>query len=235
VTPPAPFLCVIVPAYNAERYLRETVYSLINQPCKDLCVIIVNDGSKDRTLQIAQELSATDSRIHVIDQENGGAAKARNAGLDLCMEIRAQYFTFLDADDVWVDAFYDATLRQHLSSHNKDVYYFGHYTADYCLKRGRRFPVSPCDDSSGSLKKYGIHCCYIHRTELIQKYRLYFPPQRYRTQEDTTFTFLFCTLADCFEHIDKEIFLYRSNPNSASHSRFTPSELYFSHAIPAWE
>ena len=232
---PAPFLCVIIPAYNAEKHLRETVYSITNQPCKDLCVIIVNDGSEDRTLQIAQELCRNDPRIHVIDQENGGAAKARNAGLNLCLTIGSPYFTFLDGDDVWVDAFYDTELQHRLLSHNKDIYYFGHYTANCHLKRGRKFPVSPCDDSSGTLKKYGIHCCYIHKTELVQKYRLYFPPQRYRTQEDTTFTFLFCTLADCFEHIDKEIFLYRSNPNSITHSRFVPSELYFSHAIPAWK
>ncbi len=229
-----PFLSVVIPAYNAQKYLRETVSSLLCQPCKDLQVIIVNDGSKDNTLAIARELAASDSRIHVVDRENGGEGAARNSGLDLCEKLGTHYVTFLDSDDVWTDHFYDSKLHAHMQHTDKDLFYFGHYYANSDLSRGRRVSVLPTNDSEDSLQKYGIHCCYIYKFSLIAQHKLRFAT-KYRTQADTTFTFAFCSAVSTFEHINKEIFLYRSNASSVSHSKFDPVDRYFQHAIPAWQ
>ena len=233
-TTPRPFLTVIIPAYNAEKYLEETVLSLLNQPCKDLQVVIVNDGSKDGTLSLANRLKKQHMRVHVIDQKNSGSAAARNAGLDLCVSLQTEYIAFLDSDDVWTDSFYDADLRDQMRQSQKDIYYFGFYYANTDLTRGRKVTVVPCDDHNGMLAKYGIHCCYFYKYRIIQKHQLRFP-QGFRTQEDTTFTFTFCSAARTFAHIPKEIFLYRSNPNSVSHAKFDPADRYFNHAIPAWK
>lgn len=89
---------VIIPAYNAAETLRETVESALSQTYKDIEIIIVDDGSKDRTLQIAHELAANHPNIVVITQKNTGVAAARNTAI---AASRGYYIAPLDADDLW--------------------------------------------------------------------------------------------------------------------------------------
>src|SRR5262249_21298400 len=93
------FLSVVIPAWNAERYLAETVRSVIAQTKRDWNLVIVDDGSKDRTREIALELKAEDPRISVICQRNGGLSAARNTGFDAVCD-NSDSVLFLDADDV---------------------------------------------------------------------------------------------------------------------------------------
>ena len=90
----APLVSVIIPAFNAEKWLEEALLSVVAQTLPDWEAIIVNDGSTDHTLEIARGLA--DARIHVIDKPNGGVSSARNAGLEVA---KGTYITFLDADD----------------------------------------------------------------------------------------------------------------------------------------
>lgn len=89
-----PLISVIVPAYNAEPYLGEALRSVLSQTCADLELIVVNDGSTDKTGDVAR--SFTDPRVLVLDRRNGGVSSARNAGLDVA---RGSFIAFLDADD----------------------------------------------------------------------------------------------------------------------------------------
>ncbi len=93
-------LSVIIPVYNVEEYLVKCVESVLNQTYRYLEVILVNDGSKDGSGRICDELAAKDSRIKVIHQENGGLSKARNAGIEAAT---GEYITFVDSDD-WIEA-----------------------------------------------------------------------------------------------------------------------------------
>lgn len=88
---------IIVPTFNLELYIGNCLSSLINQTYTDLEIIVVDDGSKDRTTEIVKEFQAQDSRIHLFIQENGGAAKARNKGLD---NSNGEYIVFVDGDDM---------------------------------------------------------------------------------------------------------------------------------------
>lgn len=88
---------IIIPAYNAEEYLEKCIKSILSQPYPLLEVIVVNDGSTDRTQQIAQNISAQDSRIKLINTQNGGVSAARNIGLT---QASGEYIMFVDADDV---------------------------------------------------------------------------------------------------------------------------------------
>jgi len=92
-------LSVVIPAWNAERYLEETVRSVIGQTKRDWNLVIVDDGSKDRTREIALGLQAEDERISVIHQRNGGPSSARNTGFDAVCD-NSDSVLFLDADDV---------------------------------------------------------------------------------------------------------------------------------------
>ena len=90
-----PTVSVIIPAYNAEPFVRDTVLSALNQTYTDLEVIVVDDGSKDGTVA---RLSEFGDRIRVHQQTNSGVSKARNAGVQLA---RGEWVAFLDADDLW--------------------------------------------------------------------------------------------------------------------------------------
>ena len=91
-------LSVIIPVYNVEDYLPACIDSLLKQGELCLEIILINDGSTDRSGAIADQYAEKDSRIKVIHQENGGASVARNAGLELA---QGEYIAFLDSDD-WV-------------------------------------------------------------------------------------------------------------------------------------
>ena len=87
---------VIVPVYGVEKYIDKCLKSLVSQTLKDIEIIVVNDGSKDKTLDVLQALSLEDKRIKVIDQINSGVSQARNNGLK---NASGKYIGFVDADD----------------------------------------------------------------------------------------------------------------------------------------
>ncbi len=89
-------LSVIIPVYNAESSIKKCAESVLNQGIKDLEVLLVDDGSKDSSFEICKKLAEIDSRVKVFKKENGGAASARNLGLDMCI---GDYVCFLDSDD----------------------------------------------------------------------------------------------------------------------------------------
>lgn len=87
---------IIVPVYNAEKYLDRCMQSIYAQTLKEYEIILVNDGSKDNSLALCREYEKQDERVHVIDKENGGAGSARNAGIEVA---EGEYLAFPDADD----------------------------------------------------------------------------------------------------------------------------------------
>ncbi|WP_025907744.1 glycosyltransferase family 2 protein [Priestia flexa] len=90
---------VILPLYNVEKYIKKCLDSILKQTLKDIEVIIVNDGSPDNSRLIASKYAEIDSRVRIIDKENGGLSSARNQGLDAAA---GEYVVFIDSDD-WVE------------------------------------------------------------------------------------------------------------------------------------
>lgn len=104
-----PLISVIVPVYNAEKYLRKCVASIRAQTYQNLEILLVDDGSRDGSLELCDALALEDSRIVVIHKENGGAASARNAGLDA---MHGDYVGFVDADDWIAPEMYEVLLKR---------------------------------------------------------------------------------------------------------------------------
>src|SRR5262249_27206652 len=90
-----PLVSILIPAYNAERWIRDTIQSALDQTWKHKEIIIVDDGSKDDTLTIAQRFASKD--VSVVQQENRGAPAARNKAFSLC---QGDFVQWLDADDL---------------------------------------------------------------------------------------------------------------------------------------
>ena len=93
-----PKVSVIIPVYNAEKYLRQCLDSVVNQTLREIEIICVDDGSTDGSLAILQEYAANDARIKVLTQKNQYAGVARNNGM---AAAQGKYFAFLDADDYY--------------------------------------------------------------------------------------------------------------------------------------
>lgn len=95
-------ISIIVPVYNSERYLHRCVKSILTQSFTNFELILVNDGSSDRSGQLCEEYAKEDHRVRVIHKENGGAADARNVGIDWALNnSNSNWLAFIDSDD-WV-------------------------------------------------------------------------------------------------------------------------------------
>lgn len=92
-------LSIIIPCYNAEKLIQKCVESILVQKGFDFELILVNDGSTDKTLEVLENLAQTDERIKVINQENKGLSGARNTGIE---QAQGKYIMFVDADD-WLE------------------------------------------------------------------------------------------------------------------------------------
>ncbi len=97
-------ISVIVTIYNLERYLRRCIDSIVAQTYGDLEIILVDDGSVDTSPQICDEYARRDARIRVVHKQNGGAADARNAGLEIAA---GEYIGFVDGDDFIMPGMYE--------------------------------------------------------------------------------------------------------------------------------
>ena len=110
---PRPTVSIITPAYNAERYLAETVRAVLAQSFSDFELLIVDDGSTDRTLALARALAARDKRVRVVTTDrNVGQPAARNLAM---RQARGRFFALLDSDDAWAPHYLAeqlATFRQ---------------------------------------------------------------------------------------------------------------------------
>jgi glycosyltransferase involved in cell wall biosynthesis len=94
-----PLVSIIVPIYNTEKYLQQCLDSIVNQSYKELDVILINDGSKDQSLLIAQDYAMKDPRIKLIDKDNEGVAATRNVGLK---NAQGDFVLYVDSDD-WIE------------------------------------------------------------------------------------------------------------------------------------
>ncbi|MCM1285847.1 MAG: glycosyltransferase [Acetobacter sp.] len=114
-------LSVLIPAYNASKFIKDCLNSIVNQSYKNFEVIIVNDGSTDNTAEILSLYEKNDSRVKVISQKNGGVSSARNTALK---HATGEFVTFIDADDsVTKDSF--KTMVE-LMSDDVDMIVFSH-------------------------------------------------------------------------------------------------------------
>lgn len=112
-----PLISVVVPVYGVELYLDQCISSIVTQTYRNIEIILVDDGSKDRCPQISDEWAAKDARIHVIHKANGGLSSARNAGMKI---MHGEYVTFVDSDD-WLEPEFIEMLYKAISLYDHKV------------------------------------------------------------------------------------------------------------------
>lgn len=110
-------ISVVVPIYNMEKYLDICIQSIINQSYKDIEIILINDGSKDESLNICNKYSIKDKRIIVLNQKNSGVSASRKAGIKIAT---GDYLTFVDADD-YIDLNMYKDMIKIVEENNADI------------------------------------------------------------------------------------------------------------------
>lgn len=173
-------ISIMMPAFNAEKYIASAIQSIVNQSYPEWELIVVNDGSTDRTAQIVEKF--TDSRIHVIHQENQGEAVARNTAM---AAMNGQYIAFLDSDDQFQPEFLQKMITYlQENPHSTACYCDGFYmdiegSLSESLQSQRRGPfdgnlLEPFIRASDVI---GPPICTLLQRQLVQENQLRFDPR----------------------------------------------------------
>jgi glycosyltransferase involved in cell wall biosynthesis len=171
----AKLISIIIPAYNAEKYIARCLESVSAQTYDNIEIIVINDGSTDKTLGLISRYAQKDGRIKIIDQKNKGLSGARNAGFDTS---RGEYIFFLDADDFIgesaIEKLYCFAEEHALEmAEGKIVYYYDTGTvSDYSIGCNRNVILSGSDEIFsyylGSFKKVNAWNKLIKRSYLLE-------------------------------------------------------------------
>ena len=168
-------ISIIIPVYNAMTsgggYINRCVDSVLNQkkfPINDVEIILINDGSKDESLEVLQEIANNNSdTVRLINQKNMGVARTRNKGMKLAT---GEYTTFLDQDD-WIDDDFFATLYDAAHKTNADVVASGYRRPNEKGKIVKKYNVT---DSVYGRYMVGTAWAKLHKTEFLRKNSLEF-------------------------------------------------------------
>lgn len=168
---------IVIPVYNAEKFIKKCTNSILNQTYKNIELILVNDGSKDDSLNVLKEIAKKDKRVIVIDQKNSGAAQARNTGLKKCT---GDYLVFVDIDD-WLDKDY---IESYVNGTENGKYDFviGGYRQVVGKKIRKTIKLN-----NQPFSKYicGGPWCHLIKMDFVKKHNIYFT--NVNIGEDTCF------------------------------------------------
>lgn len=145
-------LSIVIPVYNASPYLESCIQNLLGQTYQDWEAIFVNDGSTDGSGIRLKELTSGDSRFQIVHQENGGTARARNAGLEIAS---GKYVTFMDADDELDPKIYETLVRM-MDETGVDMGICGYY-----------FKIEDSKGQSTYLEKKSFPSCVLRNRDQI--------------------------------------------------------------------
>lgn len=204
---------VIIPVYNTEKYLRECLDSVLNQTLREIEVICVDDGSTDNSLQILKEYQKKDERVIIIEQENSGAAVARNKALNVA---KGEFIAFIDADDYYPD---ERVLKDlYFAVKDKKVYIAGGSLENFTDKDINTEKINDerifHKNEIIEYKNYQYDFYYqrfIYSKELIDKNNISFPV--YRRGQDVPFFVHLMIAAERFYALDRNTYCYRVGHN----------------------
>lgn len=214
-----PLVSIIVPAYNAEATLDRCIDSLEAQTLQQIEIIVVDDGSTDRTLHIAhQRQESSCRRIKVVHKDNGGPSSARNAGLDIAI---GEYVAFADADDVVDRTAYEKMYRS-AKMHDSDIVTCGRTGKDSRTGGELKTRVPKYDVIKGTLleapqiaKRVGpLMCDKLYRRSLIDEYHIRFAGDLAHA-EDFLFTSEVRLHVSCVSAVRESLYTYYLNSGSS--------------------
>lgn len=231
-------ISVIIPVYNCEIFIDRCVTSLKNQSFQAWEAIFVNDGSTDKSREMLEAYAAADSRVRLINKENGGAASARNVGLD---NVTTEYITMLDADDhipeTALEQMYNAAISTSCdlvvapSTVQSDS---GEYSVQCYCRTG--YMENPAAFLFRNVYRGPV--AKLYRRDIIERYYLRMPEDMVMA-EDYIFVVSYWSVSKSVYAIKDSLYVYEygDNPNSLIHrfcNKELPYEVYKGNAEAPW-
>ena len=218
-----PKISVLVPVYNAEKYLCQCLDSIYTQTFTDFEIVAINDGSTDTSADILKQYACKDKRLRVILQPNAGIAVTRNR---LLQEAHGTYFFFIDSDD-WLRAECLQVLYECAEQSGADIVQGWYEEYDENTNR-----YTPCNNlyhlyngpkpPTRVQERFKVGRSYLQvwgrltKTSIVQANQLRFLPNR--LAEDSAFSIALCLCANHIEFVERPVMVYRrSNIHSLSH------------------
>ena len=184
---------IITPVYNVERCIEKTINSIINQSCKDFELLLIDDGSKDKSIEIAKNLLInSDVNYRIISQENSGVSVARNKGIS---EAKGKYVCFLDSDD-YIHKDYIKLMYEKASTCNCDLVFCDYTQVDskdkVLVESTTRFLEDFITGREAALKQLSCDITIgmgsaLYKTSIIKENSIFFDSSR-KYAEDVVFT-----------------------------------------------
>lgn len=217
-----PLVSVIIPCYNCEKYVEETLISLEKQTYQNYEVICVNDGSVDNTETILQQWAEKKKNIRVINQENGGVSRARNHGMK---EAKAEYILFLDSDDLYAPGFIQTMVEQ-CEAHDAQTVYCGLTrdlakleTVDTEMVTQVQHQEMAMTKMMMDISRFGFYC-YLYKKSIIEAFDLHYDEST-RYGEDREFLWKYLCHCQKAVFIDRNLYGYRVNMDSVTQKKAT--------------
>ncbi len=210
-------ISVIIPIYNSEAYIQRCVESVLTQTYKNFELILVNDGSKDGSGKICDNIAAQDKRVCVIHQKNAGAGAARNAGLAIA---QGEYIVFVDSDDMLRQGYFEV-----LAIHDEDIVFINVDNINEDGKLVKReymtgFKHLSVDEilryqMTGKLPWGGVRKCV--KSNIIKEHNIEY--SHHRVGEEAIYSYQVLRYANTVGFIDQACYCYMLRDDSLSQSK----------------
>jgi len=218
-------LSVIIPAYNVEKYIEQCINSVLNQYLKNIEIIVIDDGSKDKTSDICLKISENNKNIIYKKVQNGGCSAARNLGISMA---KGKYIAFLDSDD-WVDSDMYINMIEEAEKNQADIVICGFKKLDEnknllstvkIPKRNNKNEYIDC-----TTEWFASPCNKIYKRDLLEKNNIRFLLNIY-TGEDMFFNFISFFYSKNIISLDEPYYNYFMNQNSVSNNYKNRTDIY---------
>lgn len=218
-------LSVIIPAYNVEKYIERCINSVLNQQLKNIEIIVIDDGSKDKTSEICLKICENNKNIVYKKVENGGCSAARNLGISIA---KGKYIAFLDSDD-WVDSDMYINMLEEAEKKQADIVICGfkklneHKNLLSTVKVPKKETKNEYIDCT--TEWFSSPCNKIYKKDLLEKNSIKFLLNIY-TGEDMFFNFISFFYSENIVSLDKPFYNYFMNQNSVSNNYKNRIDIY---------
>lgn len=222
-------ISVIIPVYNAEKYLEKSLSSVLNQTFKDLEIICVNDGSTDNSLALLNKFSQSDSRIKVIDKSNSGYGASVNLGI---VEAKGEFVVIFEPDDILDKNIYEI-LYAKAKEYNLPVVkcnFYNMWEEKKLYKKSKLFSrcakKEECKPSE-NLKLFTAHASVwaaIYKKSFLEENNIKFLETPGASFQDMSFNFKVLATVPSIVLIDKPLIYYRQDNSNSSVKN--PSKVY---------
>lgn len=227
-----PFFSIVMPAYNCEHTIIDTLESVVNQEWSDFECLIVNDGSTDRTQQVIEDYIQSDSRFKIINKENGGPGSARNKGIE---ESKGRYLFLTDSDD----ALPKATLKKyalHLNKDNPDLIVSSYQmnvmdeneVADVRTVQVKDFWISNheqfLNNLHGLMEKQLMYVIWnkVYKLDIIKEQSIRFP--HYSSCEDRLFNLQYYHFVQTCQVLSDVLYAYSFDGKNSLTNKYLPNK-----------